>query len=387
VNTAHCDDAAMQGYFDNPLFLKLTAPPSAHPVRDVRLFVPYDAVEQWNGSTSAPGCEYSPVLTQGYDDIANGVQTAGESINDLIAGVIEARRDGLTPVISIAGYPFVSARPESDQPVPDPTTIGGYWEYRCGLEGILGAVNRLPSSERPHIWEALNEPDGFSIFQGSGAATASSCDVGPTPQPDGPAKAACDEVIATRAIHEFAGHADDTVIAGTFKHPYASYLAPYAAELAMKLPGASFPRTWSVHDYGEVTDAYQGAGATDLAAFDAALARYSEGRARSLWITEAGTVLTSDVRGGDCPAVGVDAAGTLGACVDGQVTRQAQSAAAFFALPGVASAVPITHLFWYQFVGAPKWDSGLLDAAGAPRPAYCFFYGSGTCDGSPDATS
>jgi hypothetical protein len=153
------------------------------------------------------------------------------------------------------------------------------------------------------------------------------------------------------------------------------------------MPGAAVPATWSVHDYPEVTGAYAAdAVGAQLAAFDRALARDTGGRARSLWVTEAATVLTSQLHGGECPAVGVDPAGTLGACVNGQPARQAMDATAFFTLPGVASAVPITHLFWYQFQGALHWDSALVDSSGRPRVAYCVFLGQGSCEGDPDAS-
>jgi hypothetical protein len=383
---ARCELSRLHGFFDNPLFLRLITPASAHRVQDVRLFVDYDAVEQWNGSTTAPGCQYSHTIDQPYYDLADGWHTPGQSINDLVAGVIEARAEGLTPIVSIEGFNYSVATPPGDLPFPDPTTTGGYWAYRCGLLGILGVLGRMPAWVQPHDWEPLNEPEGFRIFRSTDGRQASSCAVSATGQPNGPAKAACAEVIASRVIHGYAHHAHDTVIAGTFKHPYASYLAPYVAQLAREMPGGAFPRTWSVHDYPEVTGAYAGGTpGRELAAFDRALARDTDGRARSLWVTEAGTVLTSQLHGGACPAVGTDPAGTLGACVNGSQERQSADAQAFFALPHVASAVPITHLFWYQFQGAHQWDSGLLDAAGRPRAAYCVFYGQGTCDGSPTA--
>ncbi len=128
----------MRGYFDNPLFLRLLTPSSAHRVRDVRFFVDYDAVQTWNGSTSAPGCVYSPTVDRPYYDIADGWHTAALSIDDLVAGVIEARAEGLTPVVSIEGFSYASATPPGDAPFPDPTTTAGYWDYRCGLLGILG---------------------------------------------------------------------------------------------------------------------------------------------------------------------------------------------------------------------------------------------------------
>jgi hypothetical protein len=384
---AHCPLSQLHGFFDNPLFLRLITPASAHRIRDVRLFVDYDAVEQWNGSTTAPGCEYSRTIDQPYYDLADGWHTPGQSISDLVAGVIEARDEGLTPVVSIEGFNYSVATPPGDIPFPDPTTTAGYWAYRCGLLGILGVLSRLPAWEQPHAWEPLNEPEGFRIFRSADGREASSCAVSETGQPNGPAKAACAEVIASRLIHRYAHHARDAVIAGTFKHPYPSYLAPYVAQLKRELPGDAFPTTWSVHDYPEVTGGYAGARpGPQLASFDRALARDTGGRARSLWVSEAGTVLTSQLRGGDCPAIGNDPAGTLGACIDGRADRQTADANSFFALPHVASAVPITHLFWYQFQGAHSWDSGLIDGSGQPRAAYCVFYGQGTCTGSPNAS-
>jgi hypothetical protein len=383
--TAHCDMTGLYGYFNSPTFLKLTSAASAHRISEVRMFVSYDAVMQWNGSTASPGCEYSQVVQSPWTDPGGGSHPAAESISDLIAGLIEAHANGLTPVVSIAGYATLSVKPPWDAPAPDPTTLGGYWGYRCGVEGILDALSRLPQSVQPHIWEALNEPDALAIFRDARGPQARSCQVAATPQPDGAAKAACDEVIASRVIHGFAGHGGDTVLAGTFERPDVSYLNAYAAQIAREMPGAAFPRTWSVHDYVDVDHAYGGLSSTELRGFDEALKRDTDSRATSLWITEAGTVLTSHTRTGACPAIGVAAAGTLGACLNGQPVRQQATAAAFFALPTVADAVPITHLFWYQFESAPNWDSGLIDATGQPRAAYCAFYGSGSCTGNPYA--
>ena len=383
--TARCDSAALEGYFDQPAFTRLTSAASAHRVSEVRMFVSYDAVMQWNGSTTSPGCVYSRVLQHPWLDPGGGSHPAAESISDLIAGLIEAHADGLTPVVSIAGYSTLSVKPPWDAPAPDPTTTGGYWEYRCGVQGILATLSRLPGDIQPHVWEAFNEPDALKIFRSETGPQARSCAVSATPQPDGAAKAACDEVIASRVIHGYAGHGGDTVIAGTFERPDTRYLKVYAAQLTREMPGGAFPRTWSVHDYVDVDRAYDGLSSSELSGFDDALEHDTGGRATSLWITEAGTVLTSRTRTGDCPAAGIDVAGTLGACLNGQPARQQASADEFFALPTVADAVPITHLFWYEFTSAAWWDSGLVDTAGAPRVSYCAFYGSGSCTGDPYA--
>ena len=384
TRTATCQAATLSGNYAAPLFEELESPASAHQVTEVRLFVTYDAVQEWNGSVSAPGCTYSRVLDESWHDGADRLHEAGESYQDLVAGLIEAHAQGLTPVIAITGYGSPEAKPAWDEPAPDPTTTAGYWAYRCGVRGILSALSQLPADVQPHTWEAFNEPDGFGVFRSLDGQQASSCAVGTQGQPDGAAKAACLYPLAVRSIHGFTGHGQDTVIAGTFIHPSVSYLATYVGETIKLLPGAAFPSTWSVHDYRDVSADFNGTSPTDLAAFDAALATYTGGLATDLWVTEAGTLLTDRQQSGDCPAAGPDAAGTLGACLEGQAVTQTASANEFFALATVADAVPITHLFWYEWAAEPNWDSGLVDAAGAPRTSWCVFYGSGTCTGSPD---
>ena len=381
-----CPASATGGYYSDPNFRALTGPASAHRITQVRLFVAYDAIEEYNGSPTSPGCTLSRVAQQSWRDGAGRLHGAGQSWNDLQAGLLAARADGLQPVVSIAGYGSPQATPSWDQPVPDTTTPAGWWEYRCGVEGVLNAVSRLPAADRPHIWEAVNEPDSFSIYNGNAASTDVSCAVVPVSDIAGAAKAACAYTLAEREIHRFAGHAGDTVIAGVFTHPTTAYLKPYAALLAAQLPGAVYPATWAVHDYDDVTASYVGPGSAHLRAFDQALAADSGGGARDLWVTESGTLLTSHVVAGGCPAAGVDAAGTLGACVNGDLARQANDAAGFFDLPAAGTAVPITHLFWYQWAGEMNWDSGLSDGTGQLRAAWCAFYGAGACTGSPSVS-
>ncbi len=331
-----------------------------------------------------------------------------------------AHADGLAPVVSISGYPTPTARPSFDSAAPDPTTDSGYWDYRCGLEGILSAVSRLPADDQPHVWEAFNEPDMVGLYRaddngqtvsasepsatadGAPSATADSApsataDSAPDGQTavctpsaagsgDGAAKAACDYLLAARVIHQFAGHADDTVLAGVFSRLSPTYLAQYIAQLSRALPPGEFPSNWAAHDYRGVTRGYQGASLAGLQAFDRALAADSGGRAEALWITETGMLLSSRSRSGGCPAAGTDPAGTLGACINGNGPAQAADIISFFALARAGSAVPITHVFWYQWQGEPDWDSGITDATGAPRPIWCAFFGSGDCGADADAS-
>jgi hypothetical protein len=387
TDPGRCPVAAIGGYYGDPSFRRLTSPVSAHRITQVRLFVAYDAVEEYNGSPTAPGCTLSRVAQQSWRDGADRSHPAGQSWSDLEAGLVAARADGLEPMVSITGYGSPNATPGWDQPIPDTTTLAGWWQYHCGVEGVLNAVSRLPAAERPHLWEAVNEPDSFSIYKGNAASTDESCAVTPVSEIAGAAKAACSYIAATQEIHQFAGHASDTVIAGAFTHPNPAYLKPYAALLAAQLPGAQYPTTWAVHDYDDVTASYQGPVSSHLQAFDRALAADSGAGARDLWVTEAGTLLTNHVVAGHCPAAGVAAAGTLGACVNGQAARQVSDAAGFFDLPAAGTAVPITHLFWYQWAGEANWDSGLSDGTGQLRAPWCAFYGSGSCTGSPSVST
>ncbi len=382
--TASCPDGAVAGYYDNGLFRVLTSPASAHRITEVRLFVAYDAVAEFNGSTTSPGCQFSRVLSHSWNDEAGRVHPPGESWNDLRVSLVEAGAEDLTPVISIAGYGVPHARPGWDQPAPDPTTVAGYWEYRCGLQGILDAVSRLPLADQPHIWEAINEPDLLDTYTGDTRDTTGSCRPSLAGAVDGAAKAACVYLIAEQEIHRFAGHGADTVIAGVFGHPGIPYLRDYAALLARQAPGALYPTTWSVHDYNDVTASYAAPALAPLEAFDTALHADSGGAARDLWVTEAGTELTDLAPSTGCShAPGLPE--TLGSCVNGQPARQVMTAAAFFALPQAGVAVPITHLFWYEWQAAYGWDSAITDAVGAPRAPWCAFYGGGVCGGSPDA--
>jgi hypothetical protein len=381
-----CPVGSVTGFWSDPWFKALTSVSSAHRVSFVRLFVSIDAVSQFNGSAISPGCGPSQVLQQSWYDTAGRLHSAGESLQDLMAGLAQAHADGLTPLVSITGYAVPSSRPSFDAPAPDPTTPTGYWDYRCGVDGILGAISRLPADQQPHVWEPFNEPDTVALYRDSESADADpSCAVTATGVPSGPAKAACDYVLADQLIHQFADHEDDTLLAGVFAKMTPAYLEQYVSTLAAALPGNAFPASWAVHDYSGVTRGYLGASLSDLEAFDRQLGTDTGGRAKDLWITEAGMLLNSRTKLGDCPVNGADPAGTVGACINGNTEAQRTDIAAFFSLPQAGVSVPITHLFWYEWEGEVNWDSGLLDAAGVPRSAWCSFFGSGTCTGNPNA--
>ena len=203
---------------------------------------------------------------------------------------------------------------------------------------------------------------------------------------DGPAMAACDYVLADQLIHGFAGHSADTLLAGVFSGLSPTYLQQYVAQLQHALPAAQFPASWAIHDYSGVTRGYQGSSLDALAAWDKELGADSGGRAKAVWITEAGLLLSSRHRVDGCPASGTDPADTLGACLNGNSAAQLADLISFFKMPSAGTSVPITHLFWYQWQGSPTWDSALTDAAGVPRPAWCAFFGKGDCTGSSNAS-
>jgi hypothetical protein len=385
-NPTSCPAGSVTGFWNDPWFKTLASPSSAHRVSFIRLFVSVDAVAQFNGSATSPGCGPSQVLQQSWYDTAGRLHSAGESLQDLMAGLEQAHADGLTPVISITGYAVPSSRPSFAAPAPDPTTLAGYWDYRCGVQGILSAISRLSADQQPHVWEAFNEPDTVAVYRDPETADATGgCAVTATGGPSGATKAACDYILADQLIHQFAGHEGDTLLAGVFARMNPTYLQQYVSTLASALPGSVFPASWAVHDYSGVTRGYQGGSLATLEAFDRQLATDTGGRAQDLWITETGMLLNSRTKLGSCPGAGTDPAGTVGACINGNAAAQRKDIAAFFALPRAGVSVPITHLFWYEWKGEINWDSGLLDAAGVPRSAWCAFFGSGTCTGSPNA--
>lgn len=386
---AVCPAGRVTGYWDNPLFRELTSPASAHRITEARFFVPYDALQEWNGSTSSPACVFSRVLNQPWVDAAGRYHPASQGWDDLRASLIQAHVDGLTPLVTILGYPGPSARPAWDPEAPDPTTVGGWWTLHCGIQGILDAVSRLPAAVQPHLWEAFNEPEALAVYKGPGEIGPGACKAPAPPNAriNGAAKAACVYALVAGQIHALPEHAADTVIAGTLSSPSLRYLADYARQLA-SLPPALYPTVWSVHDYGDVTRSFAGTNLGALAAFDRALLLDTHGRAAQLWVTEAGTLLLDSAPAPQCRPAAPPAparAGTLGACVDGNAAAQAVAARAFFALPQAGTAVPITNLFWYQWQAEPHWDSALTDVAATPRVPWCTFYGSGTCDGNPSA--
>ena len=65
-----CPAGGVTGFWNDPWFKALSSASSAHRVSFVRLFVSIDAVSQFNGSATTPGCGPSRVLQQSWYDTA-----------------------------------------------------------------------------------------------------------------------------------------------------------------------------------------------------------------------------------------------------------------------------------------------------------------------------
>jgi hypothetical protein len=417
----------VSGFWSSGAFTGLTR--GAHPLSGVRFPVKYDAVSTWNGSN---GCTLSNPYRYPYLDQGGRSHPASQSWYDLLYGLQAAYADGLHPLIVIVGYTagdavksYTGTSARGDPGEPDPTTSAGYWDYYCGVKGILdGIAAHLPTPQWPHLWEAWNEPDGGCTYRNNDCSASTcaqinqvasnrdgehrnltcsatgghqaTCAVGS--DDGGAAKAACLWIVADNTIARAYGHAGDTVAAGTFSWPSTGYLAPYVELLASE---GYRPVTYSVHDYGDPTaSGWLGISRTDqLSAFDAALGADTAAAGASagqLWVTESGVDLTDrDRRYGrfdSIPCTGGSGAirsNTLGACIDGNQEAQVRGAQGFFDLQNVTGGPPVTALYWFELTGAPGgWDSGLLDASGRDRASYCVWTEQPAtgCTGSPQST-
>jgi hypothetical protein len=403
-----CSAGSVGGYWSNAWFQLLYGSSSAHTLGSVRLFVDYDAVYAWNGSTTSPGCVYSNPLQYSWQDQSGSNHPAGQSWYDLFYGLQEAAADHLTPLVSIGGYGSIHAN-SWDPATPDPTTVSGYWQYYCGVAGIVSAINywnsngAIPAAGVPHEWEAFNEPDGTSTYNGNANSEDWNCDTSNNGNVDGAGKAACDWIIAHNTIHAYSGHSTDTVAAGVFHAPSGAtgscitynYMCAYANMLVSQ---GYYPPTWAVHDYNDVTaSTINGSTHPLLKSFDSALYADTAQTASSIWVTEAATRLddpdrTYNGQGVNCAATPGDTdnnGGTLGACVDENAYAQTTAAQNFFTLPDVytygGAPIPVTQIFWYQLIGnSIGWDSGMWDGNSSGRAPYCVWYGinASNCTGN-----
>jgi hypothetical protein len=299
--------------------------------------------------------------------------------------LLVAEASGLSPLIALstAGNP-------ADDRHPDPTTVRGNAEYRCGFASLVEEVSewsRAYAWPLPIRWEAFNEPDSIAYpdpardpYEGAGhygcgpAFGVGVVDVA------GAAKAACLWEIADHEDRA-ALHRNDVIVAGSFNYasadelgnparpPSRSYIAAYVTALMTDARAGTtpLPHYWSEHPYADVIGSFGctqiGAGGcrtTDVSNFVDYLESV-EGAIDptfEVWLTEAADVL-EDPGGSGAPNV-----------TDGSPLYQAQAAEGFLNLPRASPHV--TEEYWYEDVGiAQSWDSGLVDPDGRLRASYC----------------
>jgi hypothetical protein len=389
------------GYWNDPSFTALGSPGSAHRLTMIRLYVAYDAVATSNGRG---GCTSSNPWRYAYTDQVGRRYPRQYAWEELYNGLTRAHADGLVPVVAISGYSnytavksYAGSPAPGDPAEPDPTARAGRLAFECGVRGLVNALDdSLPAGERPHYWEAWNEPNGGCRYlnndctpsrcaqmdeaapcSATGGADSSCGDRADS----GAARAACLAVQMAAQIRPTRGHSSDTLLDGAFAWPSTGYLAPYYRLLRSQ---NALQPTWSVHDYGDPTasDALGSDQTWLLAGFDAALSSLGCAECQ-MWVTEAGAILPDT--DSNYAGLSLPCGATLGECVNGNRAAQAAGADGFFDLARVGP-LPVTHLFWYEFTGpiSSDWDSGLLDAGGTPREPYCAWLGWGNCaSGSP----
>ena len=119
-----------------------------------------------------------------------------------------------------------------------------------------------------------------------------------------------------------------------------------------------------MHDYSGVTRALLGTSLANLEAFDRQLGTDTDGRAKDLWITEAGMLLNSRTKLGSCPSTAPIRPAPWVRASTAMPPPSRRISPRSSPLPQAGVSVPITHLFWYEWEGKADWDSGLLDATG-----------------------
>jgi hypothetical protein len=268
-----------------------------------------------------------------------------------------------------------------DPAVPDTTTALGWFQYYCGVYGLIESVygnagksgeNAVPVRE----WEAWNEPDGTV---------------------PNPTNAAYMWDIFQQYALPNSGHAGDTVAAGTFANckffqsncpgqfnPSTSYdfcsQTWYIAQYVCTLQGlGANPAVWSFHDYGDVVASgaggcsqVGGGGCTtyELSWFGNQLWAAFNGKIPDIWVTEAAPWLNA----GSPP-------------VDNSPSAEADAAVGF---DNLATEGWVTRLYYYELQSSDannndwdRFDSAMIAADGSGiddgnpntlaifRPSYC----------------
>jgi len=409
----------------------------------VRIFVPYDALGFYDGSS----CATSPARAAG-----------GAAWNKALLLVGETLAVGLTPEIEIDDGTGIGWVPVT----PDPASRRQAQDYSCGVRAIMKALfDRFHRSGMPVQFEAWNEPDnsGYSYHWDRSCSSPARG----VPSCSGPWRAAMLWYLTQtqgnylHASERRAGFPPLTVAAMTLSAPQKLYFFD-AGHLLLSAPDGrpyngyyqslwrivhcapgfggcenapfnptAMPSTWAVHDYDDPT----AIGQADLREFERTLAALNnalgDGAGATLWITEAGVQLDSPTRsdlnrphGVACPGTNTDRsdADTFGCLQANQPAAQAAGARAWMQLgvvsePTSRGLISVSELYWYQFelgvidcaTDSPcrlssgavvqhgylpqlhSWDSALVDANGSPRASFCAITSqpAAACAGNADA--
>jgi len=143
------------------------------PLRYVRLFAPYDSVYDVNPATNA--CRKSYDFSSHTSSQYPGGGGPGSAWFRLVQEIKDARAVGLTPLIAVTTATGDGQQQDGDPATPDPTaasssgpsattTVAGE-DYSCGVQGLtyMTHAQGLTVGE----WEAWNEPDGSSAYNGA----------------------------------------------------------------------------------------------------------------------------------------------------------------------------------------------------------------------------
>ncbi len=388
--TVEPGNSAAFTYQSNPYFTELLggascAQATSNDVCYVRVYVPWDAVNDGKGSFTAGTCQKSPA----------GLGTMADVYADEVAAATRAVG---------AGHVLVALTSSLNTSKDDiwPTDS----EYECGLSGLERAAPAVTE------WEIFNEPDSAYVpdsVAGGGpncvarngvwVASQDQCVLGsPAVTPSGgnghggSAQAAAYWYLDAKKVDPGTSH---TLLAGGFNYNTSSclasecyYLNGYFRTLSEIDPAP--PDAIALHPYLDVDYAALNGGdplppeASGLPSAQGAIVAIDQFYPSDppVWLTEAGVWLTNSGKA-DATSVCGDGnpqdAGTWLACLNGNPTAQALAAEGYLRLPSESGQ--IARVYYYDFnnqnVG---WDSGLVntnpgvigsDEYGAPRTTWC----------------
>lgn len=321
---------------------------------------------------------------------------------------------------SYAAEPLAPDPSDSYTPPPPQVNISAHtqWQdYSCGVSYLMNytVTDGVPVGN----WEAFNEPDTVCLT-GPTCPSGSRASVYNNPSGAGYGKGTWNAAYLWYTMNAWGAHYQaqtgfplEHVAALVLSHAdHTAYLDAYVDNLAgivfctvvqpYQPPwgcqgdnGANWPQVmptyWGVHNYDDTTLNKTG----DLQKFENDLSADAGGYIGDpnpqVWVTEAGVQLdnnfTTDANypsGVGCDNGESDDYHQFGACVDGNTAAQASGAQDWINLGNTTASVqygnPVTttEVFWYEYQAplAHFFDSGMADAGGKTRAAYCVLYGS-----------